>query len=92
MCFFFFISLAVSAISFILNQRAWTKFQVFQLAQYSLLSVQIIIEKYLMEHQYLSGYTVLGGEGLIGIIISTLYLVFIEKRCLLIQQINMDIL
>ena len=45
----------------------------FQLAQYSLLSVQIIIEKYLMEHQYLSGYTVLGGEGLIGIIISTLY-------------------
>lgn len=44
-------------------------------------AIQIVLEKYLLEHVYVNEYLLLGGEGVFGVIVTTILLIFGFKRC-----------
>ena len=44
-------------------------------------AIQIVLEKYLLEHVYVNEYLLLGGEGVFGVIVTTILLIFGSKRC-----------
>ena len=44
-------------------------------------AIQIVLEKYFLEHVYVNEYLLLGGEGVFGIIVTTFLLIFGCKRC-----------
>ena len=54
---------------------------IFSLVGKAAFAIQIVLEKYLLEHVYVNEYLLLGGEGVFGVIVTTILLIFGSKRC-----------